>query len=192
MNEGVVQPRFIKKRVPPFTPKAELFALRSRLFFLGTETLNMNFYFSALLASIVMVAGVSGIAVADEPTQHTVKKPAPSQINVIHPIEAKLVERTNAERARFGLRPLILDMRLMRTARRHNGWMARSGAFQHGNYPVAENIAMGQHSTSDAMNSWMNSSGHRANILNAGYTKIGVSAYRSSNGSIYWTQQFTH
>lgn len=111
-------------------------------------------------------------------------------IAAVHPVEAKIVERTNQERVRRGLRPLLLDMRLMRTARRHNGWMARSGAFQHGNYPVAENIAMGQQNSAQAMNSWMNSSGHRANILNASYRKIGVSAYRSPNGAIYWTQQF--
>ena len=119
-------------------------------------------------------------------------KPAtkPATIAAVHPVEAKIVERTNHERVRRGLRPLILDLRLMRTARRHNGWMARSGAFQHGNYPVAENIAMGQQNSAQAMNSWMNSSGHRANILNASYNKIGVSAYRSSNGAIYWTQQF--
>lgn len=159
----------------------------------------MNFYFSALLTSLVMVAGANGIAEAANPpaqrtatkTTTTATKATPKPANELHSVEAKLVERTNAERRRFGLRPLILDMRLMRTARRHNGWMARSGAFQHGNYPVAENIAMGQQNTAQAMNSWMNSSGHRANILNAGYTKIGVSAYRSPNGAIYWTQQFT-
>ena len=152
----------------------------------------MKFYSSGMLALMLLTALVSGSAQAENPqTKQTATKVTNNSANAVHPVEAKLVERVNAERRRFGLRPLILDMRLMRTARRHNGWMARSGAFQHGNYPVAENIAMGQRDTAQAMNSWMNSSGHRANILNAGYTKIGVSAYRSRNGSIYWTQQFT-
>jgi uncharacterized protein YkwD len=37
---------------------------------------------------------------------------------------------------------------------------------------------------------WMSSSGHRANILNSGHSRIGVGAYRGANGQIYWCQQF--
>jgi uncharacterized protein YkwD len=165
----------------------------------------MNLLLPTLLAGVLMAnsgeaAPVQKTAALPVSKGTSAAKPAPmpntanaakaKTVAVVHPVEAKIVERTNQERVRRGLRPLRLDMRLMRTARRHNGWMARSGAFQHGNYPVAENIAMGQQNSAQAMNSWMNSSGHRANILNASYNKIGVSAYRSSNGSIYWTQQF--
>lgn len=158
----------------------------------------MNLLLPTLFAGLLMgnagdaapVAKTSAPAAAKAPVakaKPVAKAPTAAEV---HAVEAKIVERTNQERARFGLRPLKLDMRLMKTARRHNGWMARSGAFQHGNYPVAENIAMGQQNSAQAMNSWMNSSGHRANILNASYTRIGVSAYRSPNGAIYWTQQF--
>ncbi len=42
------------------------------------------------------------------------------------------------------------------------------------------------------MNGWMNSQGHRANILNASYTKIGVAYYQNSNGVTYWVQLFTY
>ena len=49
---------------------------------------------------------------------------------------------------------------------------------------------MGQNSPQEALNSWMNSSGHRANILNSGYGRIGVAAYRSSSGTTFWCQQF--
>lgn len=161
----------------------------------------MNLLLPTLLAGVLMANSGEAAPVQKTAAQPTAKTPAATKAKpvakttttttaAIHSVEAKIVERTNQERVRRGLRPLILDMRLMRTARRHNGWMARSGAFQHGNYPVAENIAMGQQDSAQAMNSWMNSSGHRANILNASYRKIGVSAYRSSNGSIYWTQQF--
>jgi uncharacterized protein YkwD len=55
---------------------------------------------------------------------------------------------------------------------------------------VAENIAMGQPHSSDVVRSWMNSSGHRANILNGGHLRIGVAAYRTDNGTIFWCQQF--
>jgi len=113
-------------------------------------------------------------------------EPAPS----LHPIEARVVERTNVQRARFGLRPLIVDTRLVRSARRHTAWMTNNRSLVHTNQPVAENIAMGQNSSGEVINSWMNSSGHRANILNPSYSRIGVAAYTAPNGTIYWCQQF--
>jgi uncharacterized protein YkwD len=54
----------------------------------------------------------------------------------------------------------------------------------------AENIAMGQSDSDAVMAAWLNSSGHRANILNPQYTKIGVSGYLSPNGNPFWCQQF--
>lgn len=55
-----------------------------------------------------------------------------------------------------------------------------------------ENIAYGQKTPAEVMNGWMNSQGHRANILNASYTKIGVAYYQNSNGVTYWVQLFTY
>ena len=52
---------------------------------------------------------------------------------------------------------------------------------------AAENIAKGQSTPQEVVNAWMNSSGHRANILNASYSKIGVGYVASGN---YWTQMF--
>jgi uncharacterized protein YkwD len=49
---------------------------------------------------------------------------------------------------------------------------------------------MGQTSASEAVTSWMQSSGHRANILDGGYTRIGVAMAHSPNGTAYWCQQF--
>jgi uncharacterized protein YkwD len=60
----------------------------------------------------------------------------------------------------------------------------------HTNRPVAENIAMGQPHSSDVVQAWMNSPGHRANILNFGHRRIGVAAFRSDGGAIFWCQQF--
>lgn len=54
-----------------------------------------------------------------------------------------------------------------------------------------ENIAWGQKSPEEVMNGWMNSEGHRANILNKNYTSIGVGYYQNSKGVNYWTQIFT-
>ena len=53
-----------------------------------------------------------------------------------------------------------------------------------------ENIASGQKTATDVMSSWMNSSGHRTNILSSTYNKIGVGGAKDSNGNLYWTQMF--
>jgi uncharacterized protein YkwD len=104
-------------------------------------------------------------------------------------VEQSIVDYTNAERARFGLPALVIDPNLMASARRHGNWMASYRQMVHSNMGVAENIAMGQSSPQDVLRTWMNSSGHRANIL-GGYRRIGVSAYRSPEGTIFWCQQF--
>jgi uncharacterized protein YkwD len=106
-------------------------------------------------------------------------------------IEANVVSYTNNERARYGLPALEVDKRLMKTAREHCSWMTWNRIFQHTRRPVAENIAMGQPSSQDVVRSWMNSSGHRANILNPNHRHIGVAAYRTEGGTIYWVQQFS-
>jgi uncharacterized protein YkwD len=116
--------------------------------------------------------------------------PAAKPTASLHPVEEGILARTNAQRARYGLRPLTLDLGLMNSARRHAQWMSRNRTLQHTSAPVAENIAMGQNSSQEAVNSWMNSSGHRANILNSGYSRIGVAAYRTPQGTTFWCQQF--
>jgi uncharacterized protein YkwD len=113
-------------------------------------------------------------------------KPAFTLISV----EQKIVEKTNAERARHGLPPLTVDSSLMHSARSHTTWMTRSQQLQHTNAAVAENIAMGQTTSGEALQSWMSSPGHRANILNPRYRRIGVAAYRAANGATFWCQQF--
>jgi uncharacterized protein YkwD len=53
-----------------------------------------------------------------------------------------------------------------------------------------ENIAMGQRSAAEVVRGWMNSAGHRRNIMNCSYTLIGVGAAKDAQGQIYWTQDF--
>jgi uncharacterized protein YkwD len=121
------------------------------------------------------------------PTDELLTKPG---VVLMHPVEERIVEKTNAERRRHGLPPLEVDGHLVRSARRHTAWMTRSRTLQHTSAAVGENIAMGQQSSTEAVQSWMNSSGHRANILSSGYRKIGVAAYTASDGTVYWCQQF--
>jgi uncharacterized protein YkwD len=80
----------------------------------------------------------------------------------------------------------------MFSARRHARWMSRSGNLQHTTAPVGENIAMGQRSTAEVTQDWMNSPGHRANMLNAGYSRVGAAAHRTQGGRTYWVLQFRH
>lgn len=57
---------------------------------------------------------------------------------------------------------------------------------------AGENIAWGQKSPEQVMSAWMNSEGHRANILNANYTKLGVGHFQDTAGTNYWVQLFTY
>jgi uncharacterized protein YkwD len=106
-------------------------------------------------------------------------------------IEANVVSYTNNERARYGLPPLQVSKNLMDSARNHCSWMTLTRNFTHSHQAVAENIAMGQPSSLDVVRTWMNSSGHRANILNPYHRFIGVGVYRTEGGTIYWCQQFS-
>lgn len=105
-------------------------------------------------------------------------------------IEANIVSYTNEERVRNGLPPFKVDKELMGTAREHAAWMTANQSMVHTSRPVAENIAMGQPHSSEVVQCWMNSPGHRANILNPGHRRIGVAAFRTASGLIFWCQQF--
>ncbi len=128
----------------------------------------------------------AGLTAMMPPAQATPKAAPPD----LHAIEARVIEKTNSQRIRHGLRPLRVDVRLLRSARRHAAWMTNSRSMVHTTAAVAENIAMGQHSSEEVIRAWMNSSGHRANILNPGHTRIGVAAYTTPDGTIFWCQQF--
>lgn len=118
--------------------------------------------------------------------------------------EQEVVTLVNAERAKYGLSALTLDAALCGYARVKSQDMHDQGYFSHTSpsygspfdmmrsfgvsYQYAgENVAMGYSSPAAVVNAWMNSEGHRANILSANYTSIGV-GYVADGG--YWTQWF--
>ena len=120
---------------------------------------------------------------------------------------AQVVNLVNEERAKAGLSPLTADRSVTSAAQRRareietnfshtrpNGSSFSTALSEAGvNYRSSgENIAYGQTSASSVMQGWMNSSGHRANILNGNFTKIGVGHYKSASGVDYWTQLFTN
>ncbi|MFH8931947.1 CAP domain-containing protein [Streptomyces pristinaespiralis] len=119
--------------------------------------------------------------------------------------EAAVIDMVNEERAKVGCSPMKASGALSDLARAHSKDMAARGFFDHtnpdGETPWdraeqagvsnlgGENIARGQADAEAVMNSWMNSEGHRANILNCDFTTLGVGAYMADGGP-WWTQNF--
>ncbi|HEY0637193.1 MAG TPA: CAP domain-containing protein, partial [Pseudonocardiaceae bacterium] len=115
----------------------------------------------------------------------------------------QVVALVNQARAAAGCRALTVDDRLTAAAQGHSEDMARQDYFSHTSLdgrtfadriraagypsPAAENIAKGQRSAQQVHDAWMNSAGHRANILNCSYTTIGVGL---DPDGWYWTQNF--
>lgn len=116
----------------------------------------------------------------------------------------QVVEYTNIERAKYGLKPLEIYQPLMKAAQMKSDDMSKNNYFSHNSptygtpfelikslditYSAAgENIAKGQQTAQEVVEAWMNSEGHRANILNDKFTHIGIGYAQNGN---YWTQQF--
>jgi uncharacterized protein YkwD len=108
----------------------------------------------------------------------------------IYDVEVAMVRAVNAERARFGLAALVLDRALLLRTRQHCWWMARNRSMVHASQSGAENVAMGQQDVDDVVQTWMGSSGHRANMLNPGHTRAGMTGYVGEDGQKYWCQRF--
>jgi uncharacterized protein YkwD len=105
--------------------------------------------------------------------------------------ESQIVAETNSARAAAGLPELVVDCRLMGRARRHANRMATESFFRHSDGAI-ENIASGQPHAQAAVRTWLGSPGHRANIMNRSYTRIGVAGFVGRDGKTYWVQQFSH
>jgi uncharacterized protein YkwD len=103
--------------------------------------------------------------------------------------ENDVVAKVNAERRSRGLRPLKVSEKLMTVARGWSGVQARQRRMYHSHNGYGENVAYGQRDPNEVMTAWMNSPGHRRNILNPNYSEIGVGAVQTGR-SIYWTQTF--
>jgi uncharacterized protein YkwD len=122
-------------------------------------------------------------------------------------VRTEVVTATNAERARHRLGLLTLDSGLARAAQQHSEDMVRRAFFAHENpdgaqvwdralaagyryRKVAENIAAGQRTAKEVVRGWMDSPGHRANILDGELTQIGVGRAEGGSYGVYWTQVF--
>ncbi len=132
---------------------------------------------------------------------------ASSQNQSVNAYEKKVVELTNQERAKQGLKALTLSTPLSKMARDKSADMRDKGYFDHqsptygspfdmmNSYGIkyssaGENIAAGQPDPQAVVDAWMKSPGHRANILNSSYTTIGVGYVKGGSYGSYWTQEF--
>lgn len=123
-------------------------------------------------------------------------------------VEREVVRLVNIEREKQGLKPLVLDSKLSSIAGKKSQDMKDNNYFSHQSptygspfdmlkqfgvsYRTAgENIAAGQRSAKEVVDGWMNSQGHRENILNASYSRIGVGYVSGGSYGSYWTQLFT-
>lgn len=128
-------------------------------------------------------------------------------IDDVKTLEQQVVDLVNRQRANYGLPLLKANWELSRVARYKSQDMIQKGYFAHQSptygspfnmmesfgirfTAAGENIAYGQRTPQEVMNDWMNSTGHRNNILSRVYNQIGVGVAKASNGTYYWTQMF--
>lgn len=153
--------------------------------------------FSVLAGALIVVPAGQGTVHASQS-----KQVAAAYAKIQTERAAEVVALVNKERAAAGLKPLIIHTNLTKLAKTKAIDMNNKKYFSHTSptygspfdmmdsfnitYRYAgENIAMGQRTAKEVVGDWMNSPGHKANILNAKYNLIGVGYY---NG--YWVQEF--
>ncbi|UJR81665.1 Transporter [Sandaracinus amylolyticus] len=137
--------------------------------------------------------------------RHRCAEPPPPECG--DPIEQEQLRLTNDERVRAGLSPLVCDPGLTRAARLHSQDMCDQGYFDHDSLDgrtfrdridaqdvtwraIGENIARGQPTPADVHEAWMNSPGHRANIMGEQFGRIGIGHVACGGTGPYWTQDF--
>ena len=143
-----------------------------------------------------------------KPSDGTIQTPE-SGVQTQSEYAREVLNLVNKERTSRGLSALSLDEGLSKVAQNHSKDMAENNYFSHTNlagespfdrlkkgqisYRTAgENIAAGQKTPEAVVNSWMNSEGHRKNILNASFNKMGLGYVTANSGyKTYWTQVFT-
>jgi uncharacterized protein YkwD len=156
-----------------------------------------------LVASCAFPVAAPAPAISPTPTNATARPSAYGDT------EARIFDLINAERQHQGLPALVYNARLDRMARIQASNMARLRKMAHTlpesqlptlasraqfvGYPfgrISENVALGYPSAATVVQGWMNSSGHRHNILDAGVMETGIAIVRSSDGGLYYCQVF--
>lgn len=138
------------------------------------------------------------------PAEPITSQPEAPSSKYIDSYAKEVLNLVNEERKKAGLEPLIWDAQLAAAANirakeiavsfshtRPDGSSCFSAVGNMNDYmTLGENIAYGYQSSTSVMNGWMNSQGHRENILNSSFTCLGVSCYLDENGTYQWVQIF--
>jgi uncharacterized protein YkwD len=168
------------------------------------------------IVTIATVIGITASSIAPANAQWWRKQrpqPQPTQ-QVQQPVaqngsfQQQILSLVNVERSKAGLQPVTLNSKLNQAAQNHTNDMISKGYFSHTSpsggtmksrvdavgyvySTIGENIAAGSSTASATMTQWMNSPGHKANILNPKFRELGV-GYGPSNDQYryYWTQVF--
>lgn len=152
-------------------------------------------------------SGNAGSSESSSDSSSDNNQPSVSVSQTVSGKQAQVVNLVNKERESRGLSPLATDIKLQKLAQMKAEDMAKKGYFSHTSptygsafdmmaqyglsYRTAgENIAKGQKTAESVMNGWMNSQGHRANILSNSYMKVGVGYATDEKGTPYWVQMF--
>lgn len=129
------------------------------------------------------------------------------ELKDVKALENEVIRLVNIERGNRGLELLKANWQLSRVARYKSEDMRDKNYFSHTSptygspfkmmedfglrfTAAGENIAKGQRTPREVMNAWMNSPGHRSNILSPSFSEIGVGVAKDQYGRIYWTQMF--
>ena len=150
----------------------------------------------------------TGTQTNEDSKQDNIQDGNESQDTPVNAQMKEVLDLVNKERTDRGLNPLMMNAALNHVATLKAMAMRDSNYFDHNspnygspfemmqrfgihyNY-AGENIAAGQQTAQQVMNDWMNSSGHRANILNKDYTHLGVGYVEGGSYGTYWVQEFT-
>lgn len=166
--------------------------------------------------SLVLAAGATALeanpATEQQPAAMQAPAPVAAVVDEMTALEDEVIRLTNIERAKHGLLPVRKSTILTQAARAHNADMIannfvshtgsngfssalRAQAAGYATYGwercyVGENIAAGLHTPQDAINGWLNSPTHKANMLRPEYREIGVGVAKGGRYGTYWTQDF--
>ncbi|WP_084557382.1 CAP domain-containing protein [Hamadaea tsunoensis] len=159
-------------------------------------------------SAVPAVSGSAAASKAPSKAPSTAASKAPAAPDKTTLAENKVIDLINVERGKAGCGKLRNDARLQKAARAYSTRMAKENFFSHtspdggtfvqrieaAGYPhggaSAENIAYGYADAQAVVDGWMNSEGHRKNILNCSYKAVGVGLAYNSKNTPYWTQDF--
>lgn len=143
---------------------------------------------------------------SEEPATNESPQPSEASAATGTPLHQEILALVNQERQKNGAPALKLNTKLSKAAQGQAENMIATGIFAHeiggknvgdrataAGYSwgrIGENIASGQTSATEVMDTWMNSEGHRKNILNAQFQELGVGYAEAEDGTPYWVQVF--